>query len=64
MIDRDTWITANEMIKLYGTEAAIRAAMRADTLADQDDADGYLVWRRITTAIRDLENAEPGGLVN
>jgi hypothetical protein len=64
MIDRDIWITVNELIKLYGNDAAIHAAMRADALADQDDADGYLVWRRVTAAIRELEDTDPGGLVN
>ena len=30
MIDRDTWITANEMIKLYGNDAAIRELESAE----------------------------------
>jgi len=64
MIDRDIWITANALIKLHGDDAAIHAAMRADALADQDNADGYLVWRRVVAAIRELESVEPGGLVN
>ena len=49
--DLDIYRSANELIHQYGDEAAIRAAMRADTLAEKGDLDGYAVWRRILTAI-------------
>jgi hypothetical protein len=64
MIERDIWIAANEMIKLYGEDAIVRAAMRADGLARQDDEDGYRVWKRIAAAIRELQDSEPAGVMN
>jgi hypothetical protein len=39
--DLDIYRAANELIHHYGDEAAIHAAMRADSLAEKDDLDGY-----------------------
>jgi hypothetical protein len=64
MIDRDIWIAANEMIKLYGEDAAIRAAIRADGLARDGDVAGYAMWKRVLRAIIELRSSEPDGLVN
>jgi hypothetical protein len=50
----DIYRAANELIHQYGEEAAIRAAMRADSLAEKGDLDGYAVWRRILTAIDEI----------
>ena len=61
MIDRDIWITANEMIKLYGDEAAIQAAIRADGMHLLGDEDGYATWKRVLAAINELISTEPGG---
>jgi len=64
--DRDIWITANSLIKLYGDDAEIRAAMRHDELLDQGDVDGVLVWGRIVKAVRELlaEIVPEGGIVH
>jgi hypothetical protein len=56
MIDRDIWITANDMIKLHGDEAAMQAAIRAE--------EGYADWNRIVRAINELRDMEPGGSLN
>ena len=61
MIDRDIWIAANEMIKLYGDDATVHAAIRADALQHQEDEEGYSVWKRIVAAINELRCVEPGG---
>jgi len=61
MIDRDIWITANEMIKLYGDEAAIQAAIRADGLQLMDDEQGYATWKRVVAAINELRSTELSG---
>ena len=37
---------AEQMRKLYGTDAAIHAAMRADKLMDQGDVEGFEMWKR------------------
>jgi len=52
--DLDIYRAANELIHQYGDEAAIHAAMRADTLAEKGDLDGYAVWRRIVKAIETI----------
>ena len=64
MIERDIWITANEMIKLYGDEAAIQAAIRADGLQLMGDEDSYAVWKRVVAAIHELRDTEPRGKPN
>lgn len=50
----DIWRAADMMIRLYGVDATINAAMRADALLDQGDAEGFFVWKRIARAIDDL----------
>jgi hypothetical protein len=42
------------MQKLYGADAAIHAAMRADKLMDQGDVGGFEVWKRVVVAINEL----------
>ena len=54
MIERDIWLTANLMIKQYGTDAEIEAAMRVDETLKRGDLDGRGVWRRVLSAVRSL----------
>ncbi len=62
--DREIWQAAGAMIKRYGEDAATEAAMRADELLAEGDADGYAVWKRIIQAVEGLAGMEPGGKVN
>lgn len=39
------------MRKLYGLDAAIQSAMRADKCLDQGDVEGFEAWRRIVAAV-------------
>jgi translation initiation factor IF-3 len=64
MIDRDIWITAKEMIKLYGDDATVKAAIRADGLQLMDDEQGYATWKRVVAAINELKSTEPSGKVH
>jgi hypothetical protein len=50
------------MIEMFGEDAALKAAMRADALLEQGDSDGFFAWKRIARAIDDLarEKREPG----
>ena len=64
LTERDIWIAANSLIKLYGDDAAIKAAARADMLAALGDVDGYALWKRIVRATIDLGRMEPPGPVN
>jgi hypothetical protein len=58
MIDRDIWITANEMIKQFGAEADLISATRADAMLERGDIDGQKVWRLVLAAVRELINVD------
>jgi hypothetical protein len=38
--------------------------MRADTLLEKGDLDGYAVWKRMLRAVEELQRAEPGARVH
>jgi hypothetical protein len=61
MTERDIWIAANEMIKAFGDEAGLHAAVRADALRDQGDEEGYAIWARVVAAIKELRDISSGG---
>lgn len=54
MDEIDVWRAAHQVVELYGADATLRAAMRADSLLEQGDTEGFLVWKRIARAIDDL----------
>jgi hypothetical protein len=54
----DIWRAANMMIELYGEDATLRAAVRADALLGQGDTEGFFLWKRIARAIDDLSQRE------
>jgi hypothetical protein len=64
MIDRDTWIAADQMITLYGDDAAVIAAQYADARWEQGDQEGYEAWSRVLFAIGEMRSTEPDGAVN
>ncbi len=53
-------LSAAAMIKRYGEDAPIQAAMRADALLEEGDLDGQAVWRQVLAAIEELLRKEPG----
>ena len=55
MYDPDIFRAAKMLIDPHGEDAPIRAAQRADELADEGDLDGAAVWRRILEAIDELQ---------
>ena len=55
----DIWRTAHQLMKMYGEEAGLVAARRADALLDLGDADGFHVWQRVTAAIGELGREKP-----
>lgn len=57
----DTWRAADMMMKLYGENAVLRAAMRADALLDQGDTQGFFAWKRIARAIDSLSQTPAEG---
>ena len=46
------------MRKLYGADAAIHPAMRADNLMDQGDIEGFDMWKRVAAALNELERVK------
>ncbi len=58
--DLDIYRAANVIIKQYGPDAPIHAAMRADAMLEKGDLDGYAVWRRVLRAVEVLQRAVPG----
>lgn len=57
--DRDIYSSANELIKQYGKDAPIHAAMRADELMEKGDMEGPRVWIRIVRAVEELLSKKP-----
>ncbi len=57
--DLDIYRAANELIKQYGDEAPIHAAMKADELLEAGDLVGKAVWVRIAKAVEELLSEEP-----
>ena len=55
MEEIDVWRSAQQLMKQYGADAAIIAAMRADALLEGGDTEGFRTWQRIAAAINELE---------
>jgi hypothetical protein len=55
MEETNIWRAVEQMRKLYGADAAIHAAMRADQLMDQGDIEGFDMWKRVAAAINELD---------
>ena len=57
--DLDIYRTANLLVKQYGEDSPIHAAMRADAMLEKGDPDGLAVWKRILRAIEELQGTAP-----
>ena len=63
--DIDIWRSALILVKRYGEDAPIEAAKRADELLAEGDMEGAAVWRRILSAVEQLQaEAPPNGVVH
>jgi hypothetical protein len=60
----DIWRAATLMLKRYGEKALEQSAKRAEELAAAGDDEGAMTWRRITSAVEQLENNTPPGPVH
>ena len=58
--DLDIYRAATVIIKQYGEDAPIHAAMRADATLEAGDVNAYAVWKRILRAVEELQGMEPG----
>ena len=54
----DIFCSANILVKRYGEDAAIEAAMRADAMLDRGDMNGAAVWKRIVRAVEEIQRKE------
>ncbi len=61
--DIDIYRSANVIIKQYGQDAPIHAAIRADAMLEVGDLDGYAVWKRILRAVGELQGVNPADAV-
>jgi hypothetical protein len=59
MEEIDIWRAAEQMRRLYGSDAAIHAAMRADKLMDQGNVEGFNMWKRVVAALNELDQPVP-----
>lgn len=59
----DIWRTAALMLRRYEDKALEQSHTRIDELAADGDHDGADTWRRITTAVEQLINTTPPGLL-
>ena len=59
MEEIDIWRTAATLLRLHADSARSNAAQRADTLYEEGDIDGFIVWRQVILAIEQLERRKP-----
>ncbi len=60
--DKEIYQAATILIKRYGDDAPIQAAMRADELLEKGDLDGQRIWIRIVNAVEEfLATERPKG---
>ncbi len=57
--DIDIFRSANILVKQYGEDAPIEAAMKADAMLEAGDLDGYAVWMQILRAVEELQRTVP-----
>ena len=62
--DIDIWRVANLMLTRHGEEAMLEGAKHAYESAAEGDRAGAATWLRITSAIAQLANTTPPGLVH
>jgi hypothetical protein len=64
MDEIDVWRAANQMLKLYGADAPVKAALRSEALLDLGDIDGCGVWKRVVAAINELSRGRADDPLN
>ncbi len=57
--DLEIYRAANTLVKCYGEDAEIEAAMRADAMIERGDPEGLAVWKRILRAVDELQRDKP-----
>jgi hypothetical protein len=57
--DLDIYRTANVPIREHGEDAALAAAQRADAMLEKGCLDGQRVWKRVLSAVKEIQRQEP-----
>jgi hypothetical protein len=52
--DLDIYRTASVLIRERGEDAALKAAQRAAAWLDKGETGGYLVWKRVLAAVKEI----------
>jgi len=55
----DVWRAASALVTEHGRDARFVARLRADALLAQYDVDGHLLWKRIGSAVREIQRDKP-----
>jgi hypothetical protein len=55
----EVWRRACALVKEHGSDAGLYAGLRSKALLKQDDVDGHLLWKRIATAVKELQRERP-----
>jgi hypothetical protein len=55
----DVWRAASALVTEHGSDARFVARLRADALLAQYDVDGHLLWKRIASAVREIQRDKP-----
>ena len=62
--DLDIYRAAKLVMDKHGQDSAFHAAQRADALLDAGDLDGAAAWRRILSAVRQMQDRTAGGTMH
>jgi hypothetical protein len=55
----DIWRAASALVVEHGRDARFVARLQADARLAQYDVDGHLLWKRIASAIKELQREKP-----
>lgn len=58
MLDRETWMSAGKMVKVYREQALVKAVKEAEYFSNHGDVAAEVAWKRVTSAILLLTSTE------
>lgn len=58
--DDDIKMCASALVVMFGKDAPVRAAERADERLAQGEDESYAFWKRMEKAIEEVLSSEPG----
>jgi hypothetical protein len=58
--DDDIKLCASALVTMFGKDAPVRVAERAEEYLTKGEKEGYAFWKKVEKAIEELLNSEPG----